>query len=173
MTTLLGDDIVATVEQDKVAGVHYTGTFVGGEVDGEVFDSNVGSDALYFLVGHHQMIPGFEQEIMGAEVGEAREFTLIPERAYGERSEEAIQQFPQEQFPEGEIIVGMGIMAQSDHGPIPGEITAVEDGLVTVDFNNQMAGKTLRFSVEVVEVRDATPEELEHGHYHDPSGHHH
>ncbi|MEC7694804.1 MAG: FKBP-type peptidyl-prolyl cis-trans isomerase, partial [Candidatus Thermoplasmatota archaeon] len=67
-----------TVEQDTVASVHYTGTFV----DGVQFDSSEGKDPLVFLVGHGQMIPGFEQEVLGAKVGEKREFTLTPDRAY-------------------------------------------------------------------------------------------
>ncbi len=158
------------IEQDMVAGVHYTGTFP----EGEVFDSSEGRDALYFLVGHRQMIPGFEEEMMGAAVGEKREFTLTPDRAYGEHDDGAIQVVPRDQFPpEMPLEVGVTMAAQTDQGPLPFTITAVDEENVTVDFNHQMAGKTLRFSVEVVEVRAATPEELAHGHVHGPGGHHH
>ena len=75
------------IEQDKVAAVHYTGTYP----DGEEFDSSKGKEPLHFLVGHQQMISGFEEEMMGAAAGEKREFTLTPDRAYGERQEGAIQ----------------------------------------------------------------------------------
>ncbi len=70
------------LEQDTVASVHYTGTHPDS---GEVFDTSEGRDPLMFLVGHGQMIPGFEEEMIGAEVGERREFTLEPDRAYGQR----------------------------------------------------------------------------------------
>ena len=159
-----------TIEQDTVASVHYTGTFV----DGEVFDSSEGRDPLLFLVGHGQMISGFEQEILGASVGEKREFTLTPDRAYGERDEDAVQQIESSQFPEGmELQVGMVVGAHSDQGPIQFTIKEIKDDLVTADFNHQMAGMTLRFNVEVIEVRPASEEELAHGHAHGPGGHHH
>ncbi len=159
-----------TIEQDSVASVHYTGTFV----DGEVFDTSEGRDPLSFIVGHGQMIPGFEQEILGAKVGEKREFTLTPDRAYGERDENAIQRIEKNQFPEGmELEVGMVVGAHSDQGPIQFTIKEIEGDLVTADFNHQMAGMTLRFNIEVVEVRSATDEELAHGHAHGPGGNHH
>ena len=157
------------IVNDTVASVHYTGTFP----DGEVFDSSEGRDPLTFLVGHGQMIPGFEQEMLGAEVGERRSFTLMPERAYGERDEEAVQQVPRDQFPEGmEIEEGMVLGAQSHQGPIQFSIVSVEGDSVMVDFNHQMAGKTLKFSVEVIGVRNASEEELAEGIVHGPDGSH-
>jgi FKBP-type peptidyl-prolyl cis-trans isomerase 2 len=102
------------------------------------------------------MISGFEQEMLGAEIGEKREFTLTPDRAYGERDEDAVQKVPRSQFPEEMAIeVGMVLGAQSEMGPIQFSVASVEDDSVTVDFNHQMAGKTLNFSVEVVDVRQA------------------
>ena len=154
------------IEENTVATVHYTGTL---PESGEVFDSSEGRDPLTFLVGHKQMIPGFEDEMLGAATGERREFTLEPERAYGQRMEEAVQQIEKEQF--GEIEPEVGMMLMSDIGPFT--VTAVDDKLVTVDFNHKLAGETLHFSVEVVEVRAATEEELAHGHAHGPGGHHH
>lgn len=159
-----------TVEQDSVATVHYTGTFV----DGVQFDSSEGKDPLVFMVGHRQMIPGFEQEILGAKVGEKREFTLTPDRAYGERDDGAIQKIERSQFPDGmELEVGMVVGAHSDQGPIQFTITEIDGEVVSADFNHQMAGKTLRFEVEVVDVRAASDEELAHGHVHGPGGHQH
>ena len=159
-----------TIEQDTVASVHYTGTFV----DGEVFDSSEGRGPLVFLVGHGQMISGFEQEILGASVGEKREFTLTPERAYGVRDEDAVQQIERSQFPEDmELHVGMVVGAHSDQGPIQFTIKEIDGDVVTADFNHQMAGMTLRFNVEVIEIRAASEEELAHGHAHGPGGHHH
>lgn len=148
------------IEQDTVACVHYTGTFPNGEV----FDSSKGREPLTYLVGHGQMIPGFEQEMLGADVGEKRDFTLTPDRAYGERDEGAVQEIPRDQFPEEmEIEEGMILGAQSHQGPIQFTIVSIEGGSITVDFNHQMAGKTLKFSVEVVSVRKASREELADG----------
>jgi FKBP-type peptidyl-prolyl cis-trans isomerase SlyD len=158
------------VEQDTVTTVHYTGTFP----DGEVFDSSEGGSPLAFLVGHGNMIAGFEKEMMGATAGEKREFTLTPDDAYGQRDEDAVQQMEKSQFPEGmELEVGMTLGAHSDQGPIQFSVSAIDGDLVTIDFNHQMAGKTLCFSVEVVEIRPATPDEVTHGHAHGPGGHHH
>ena len=157
---------MSTVEANAVATVHYTGTL---PESGEVFDSSEGRDPLTFLVGHKQMIPGFEEELMGAEKGERRTFTLEPERAYGQKMEEAIQTIPKDMFGDIEPEVGMTLM--SDVGPF--NVTAVDGDTVTVDFNHKLAGETLEFSVEVVDVRPASEEELTHGHAHGPGGHNH
>ena len=154
------------VEKDAVASVHYTGTL---PESGEVFDTSEGRDPLTFLVGHQQMIPGFEEELMGAERGERRTFTLEPERAYGEKIAEAVQQIPAEMF--GDITPEPGMTLMSDVGPF--NVVSVDGDTVTVDFNHKLAGETLQFSVEVVDVRAATEEEIAHGHAHGPGGHHH
>ena len=157
---------MTTIEKDAVASVHYTGTL---PESGEVFDTSEGRDPLTFLVGHKQMIPGFEEELMGAKKGERRTFTLAPERAYGEKIPEAIQQIPIGMF--GDIAPEPGMTLMSDVGPF--NVVSVEGETVTVDFNHKLAGETLQFSVEVVDVRAATEEELAHGHAHGPGGHHH
>lgn len=157
---------MTTIEKDAVASVHYTGTL---PESGEVFDTSEGRDPLTFLVGHKQMIPGFEEELMGAKKGERRTFTLEPERAYGGKIAEAVQQIPTEMF--GDITPEPGMTLMSDVGPF--NVVSVEGDTVTVDFNHKLAGETLQFSVEVVDVRAATEEELAHGHAHGPGGHHH
>ena len=163
-----------TVKPDIVASVHYTGTLPESE---EVFDSSEGRDPLTFLVGHHQMIPGFEEELQGAKVGERRVFTLSADRAYGERDDQAVMQIPREQFAQVEeeapLTEGAVLVAQMPHGPAPFTITSLDDETVTADFNHKLAGESLTFSVEVVELREATEEEIAHGHAHGPGGHHH
>ena len=163
-----------TLKENSVASVHYTGTLPDS---GEVFDSSEGRDPLTFLVGHRQMIPGFEEEMMGASVGERREFTLTPERAYGDRDDQAVLQIPRENFApleqEAKLEVGMQLVAQMPDGPSPFTIVELTEELVTGDFNHALAGKSLTFSVEVVELRDASEEELAHGHVHGPGGHDH
>tara|TARA_B100000745_G_scaffold106805_1_gene68322 strand:+ start:347 stop:874 length:528 start_codon:yes stop_codon:yes gene_type:complete len=158
---------MTAIEQDTVASVHYTGTFPDS---GEEFDSSRGGEPLTFLVGHKGMIPGFEREVMGAGVGDTRSFTLEPEDAYGMPSEENVAEVPRVQFPE-EMPLELGMMLMSDGGPF--RIVAITDDTVRCDFNNPMAGKTLHFEVEVMDVRAATPDELAHGHAHGPGGHHH
>ena len=162
-----------TVSGNMVASVHYKGTL---PENGEVFDSSEGREPLTFLVGHKQMIPGFEEEIMGAKVGETREFTLSSDRAYGDRDNDAVMEIPREQFTqlekEATLETGMQLVAQMPHGPSPFTITSLTEETVTADFNHALAGQSLTFSVEIVELREATEEELAHGHVHGPDGHH-
>ena len=162
-----------TVSENMVASVHYKGTL---PENGEVFDSSEGREPLTFLVGHKQMIPGFEEEIMGAKVGETREFTLSSDRAYGDRDNDAVMEIPREQFAqleqEASLETGMQLVAQMPHGPSPFTITSLTEETVTADFNHALAGQSLTFSVEIVELREATEEELAHGHVHGPDGHH-
>ena len=154
---------MSKIENNKVVRVHYTGTLPD---TGEVFDSSEGREALTFLVGHRQMIPGFERELMGKELGEKVEFTLSPEDAYGEHNPDAVQKVPLDMF--GNIKPEVGTTLMSDMGPF--RVTEVGEELITVDFNHALAGKSLTFNVEVVEVRDATEEEISHGHAHGPGG---
>lgn len=163
-----------TVTGDIIASVHYKGTL---PENGDVFDSSEGGEPLTFIVGHKQMIPGFEEEIMGAKVGETREFTLSAERAYGERDDTAVLEIPRAQFAqleeEASLEVGMQLVAQMPHGPSPFTITALTEEAVTADFNHTLAGQALTFSVEIVELREASDDEISHGHAHGPDGHHH
>ena len=162
---------MSVVEQNSVISVNYTGTFSNS---GEIFDTNIGGEPLIFLVGHGNMIEGFEQEMLGAAIGDTRQFTLTPERAYGHRDDDAVQNIPKSQFPEGmELEAGMVLGAQSEQGPIQFSVVEVGGDFVTVDFNHQMAGHTLHFSVEVVAIREATSDEQAHGHAHGPGHHHH
>ena len=163
------DEIV--VKNNTVARVHYTGTLPDS---GEVFDSSEGRDPLTFLVGHGKMIPGFERELMGAKIGERRTFTLAPEDAYGQPIDEAIMDVPRAQFAmieeQTELEVGMQLITQLPHGPAPFIVKALTDESVTADFNHKLAGESLTFSVEVVELREADESEIAHGHAHGPGG---
>ena len=151
------------IDNNTVARVHYTGTLPDS---GEIFDSSVDREPLAFLVGHKQMIPGFERELMGLAVGEKVEFTLSAEDAYGSHNPDAVQQVPKEMF--GGITPEIGMTLMSDLGPF--RVTEINGDLITADFNHALAGKSLTFNVEVVEVREATAEEISHGHAHGPGG---
>lgn len=150
------------IEKNTVVSVHYTGKFPESE---EIFDTSKEREPMEFLVGHKNMIEGFEQELLGAKKGDNREFTLLPERAYGHRNEDAIQEVPRDQFP-ADLEVGMMFQAQSDQGPMQFSINEISENSVKIDFNHPMAGKTLQFNVEVISIREASEEEIEHGHHH-------
>lgn len=160
------------IKNNMVASVHYTGTL---PESGEIFDTSEGKNPLTFLVGFKQMIPGFETELQGAKIGEKKTFTLSPAMAYGERDDQAILEIPRGQFAQLEqsspLEVGFQLVAQMPHGPAPFKITKLSDEFVTADFNHGLAGKSLTFEVEVVNIRPATEEELSHGHVHDDSSH--
>ena len=154
---------MSEISKNKVVRVHYTGTH---PESGEVFDSSEDREPLAFLIGQNQMIPGFERELMGKKQGDKVEFTLTPEDAYGAHDSNKVQQIPLETF--GGIAPEVGMTLLSDLGPFV--VTEITDQLATVDFNHALAGKSLTFNVEVVEVREATEEEITHGHAHGPGG---
>jgi len=158
---------MTTIDNDKVAMVHYRGTF---PEDGEEFDSSHDGEPLGYLVGHKNMIPGFEREMMGAKVGEKREFTLMTEDAYGEETEEAVMEIPAAEFPD-DLEMDLGMTLMSAMGPF--RVVGITDTTIKCDFNHPLSGRALKFEVEVVDVRDASEEELEHGHVHGEGGHQH
>jgi FKBP-type peptidyl-prolyl cis-trans isomerase SlyD len=162
-----------TIEKNKVVKMHYTGTFS----DGSVFDSSEGREPLEFIYGTGMIIPGLEEGLEGLDIGAKKKIENIPaSKAYGERSEQAMQEMPKSQLPEeiqSQLTVGMQLAAQGPHGAIPVVVAEIKDDTVVMDFNHPLAGKELNFEVEIVDVRDATKEELEHGHVHGPDGHHH
>jgi FKBP-type peptidyl-prolyl cis-trans isomerase SlyD len=155
---------MSTIEKNKVVSLHYTGTFE----DGSVFDSSEGKEPLEFIFGVGQIIPGLEEGIEGLKVGDKKKIENIdPSKAYGEKSDEAKQEVPKSQLPQDvEVEEGMQLAAQGPQGPIPVQVAEIKDDNVVIDFNHPLAGKTLNFDVEIVDIRDATQSELEHGHVH-------
>jgi|TARA_B100001741_G_scaffold126917_1_gene104556 FKBP-type peptidyl-prolyl cis-trans isomerase 2 len=155
-----GDEFMGknVIEKGMVVKVHYKGTL---PESGEVFDSSEGRDPLKFTVGKGEMIPGFEEELMGSSEGDNKTFTLTADRAYGHRDEEAILQIPRSQFTQLEeqttLEVGFQLVAQMPHGPAPFTIADLSDETVTADFNHALAGKDLTFEVDVVEVVASEP----------------
>ena len=145
------------IKENAVASVHYRGTLTR---NGEEFDNSAGGEPLTFLVGHDQMIPGFEAALMGKSAGDDVTFDLTPDEAYGERDPEAVQDVPLSQLPEG-INVGDQLAAQTPDGlVIPLTVVAVGEDVATLDANPDLAGEALTFEVRVLEVREASAEEL-------------
>lgn len=159
------------IAANKVVLIHYTLR----DDKGEILDSSDGNDPLAYLHGHQNIVPGLESELEGLSAGASKNVTVAPEDGYGKRREDAVQQVPLDEFPE-EIPreVGLQIFAEGPDGEhFPLWIKDVDDKNITLDGNHPLAGETLHFDVSVVEVRDASAEELAHGHVHGPGGHHH
>jgi FKBP-type peptidyl-prolyl cis-trans isomerase SlyD len=129
---------------------------------------------LAYLHGAGNIIPGLENALEGKKAGDSLKVTIAPEDGYGEKSEGLIQVVPKDMFQGVETVeVGMQFHAQTDHGMQVITVAAVDGNNVTVDGNHPLAGQTLNFDVKIIEVRAASPEELDHGHVHGAGGHHH
>lgn len=158
-----------TLEDNKVGLIEYTLTNAAGET----LDASEGNPLAY-LHGHGNLIPGLEKELAGKTVGDKFNTTVAAADAYGERVDGLIQTVPASMFQGVEKIdIGMRFEAQSEQGMHSVEVTAVENDQVTVDGNHPLAGLALTFDIEVVGVRSATDEEIEHGHAHGEGGHQH
>lgn len=153
-----------------VIGFHYT---LRDEL-GEVLDSSSGGDPLYILEGAQEIIPGLERELLGMRTGDRRAIAVKAADAYGDVNPELVVQVKRSQFPP-DAPLEIGEQFTVDAGEQAPVFTIIETDAdtVTVDGNHPMAGKDLFFDVEIVEVRDATQEELTHGHAHGPEGHGH
>jgi FKBP-type peptidyl-prolyl cis-trans isomerase SlyD len=160
-----------TIEQHKVVSIHYK---VVDIASGETIDSSEGAEPMTYLHGAQNIIPGLEKALDGKQVGDEFEVTVEAADAYGEYSEERIQKVPSEAFTGVENVEpGMAFTAQTEQGPVNLIVTEVEENIVTVDANHPLAGKALAFSVKVETIREASQEEIEHGHVHGPEGHQH
>lgn len=158
------------IADNKIVLIHYTLS----NLEDEVMDSSAGGEPLAYLHGKGNIVPGLEKELLGKTTGDKVNVEVSPEEGYGELNEELIQEVDRAAFEGVESIeVGMRFMAETAWGQQPVVVTAVTDETVIVDGNHPLADQSLKFDVEVVEVRDATEEELEHGHAHGEGGHHH
>lgn len=161
----------STVAADKVILMHYTLTNDAGEV----LDSSRDGEPLPYLHGHANIVPGLEAALEGKAAGEKLQVAVPPKEGYGERHDIPAQPVQREAFPaELEIAPGMQFFAEGPDGsPIPVWVEAVEGGNVMITGNHPLAGETLNFDVEIVSIRDASDDEIAHGHVHGPGGHHH
>jgi FKBP-type peptidyl-prolyl cis-trans isomerase SlyD len=143
--------------------------------DGEVIDASTSDDPMAYLHGADNIVPGLEQALTGKTVGFSGKVIVEPEDGYGEREDLEPQAVPRAAFPaDVKLVAGMQFMAEGPddtHAPI--WIDRVEGDQVFVDSQHPLAGKTLNFDVEVIAVREATENELSHGHPHGPDGHGH
>lgn len=154
---------------DMVVAMHYTLT----DDSGEVLDSSKQNEPLTYLHGNNNIIAGLEKALEGAQVGFKSKVTVPPAEGYGEINPKAIFEEPHASFsPDMQLAPGMQVHAEADHGPVTFTVVELTDTGVVLDANHPLAGKTLHFDVEIVDVRKATTEELDHGHVHTGHGHH-
>lgn len=158
------------IRANKVATIRYTLT----DNDGTIIDQSSDHEPFAYIQGIGNIIPGLEAALEGRTVGEQLKVTIPPEQGYGVRNDALTQQVPLDMF-EGvdKVQPGMRFHAQTNHGYDVVTVTAVDGNMVTIDGNHPLAGVTLNFDVTVLGVRDATEEELDHGHVHGEGGHHH
>ncbi|MDO4426764.1 MAG: peptidylprolyl isomerase [Moraxella sp.] len=161
---------MTTIANDTVVLFNYTLT----NAKGETLDASQGTPLAY-LHGHHNIIPGLESQLAGKSVGDKLVVTVAPEDAYGEYLAEAVQEVPRANFQGVDNIeAGMQFQTQTEDGHVMlVTVKDVTDDVVIVDGNHPLAGETLTFDVEIVEVRAATADEIAHGHAHGAGGHHH
>ena len=153
-----------------VASFHYTLT----NDEGEVLDSSQGREPLTYLHGGGNIVPGLEAQMAGHVAGDAFTAEVAAADGYGDYIAELVQIVPRASFSGvADLEVGMQFQAQTGQGSIAVTITAIEGDEVTVDGNHPLAGEALHFAVEIVEVREASVEEVLHGHVHGAGGHHH
>jgi FKBP-type peptidyl-prolyl cis-trans isomerase SlyD len=160
-----------SIKDNSAVSFHYSLT----DDEGQQLDSSAGKEPLAYLHGAGNIIPGLENALTGKAVGDSMTVAVSAAEGYGEVQQELIQDVPRTSFQGIEQIeVGMQFEAQTGQGgTVPVTVTAVTDETVTVDGNHPLAGKNLNFDVSIEAVRDATAEELEHGHVHGPGGHEH
>jgi FKBP-type peptidyl-prolyl cis-trans isomerase SlyD len=159
-----------TVQNGVVVSMEYT-----LKIDGEVIDSSEGHDPLEFLAGHSNIISGLESEMIGMKVGESKDVVVAPADGYGEYDDEAYLDVPKGQFPKDmPVEEGLELTVRDDAGQARyARIESVEGETVRLNFNHPLAGDELHFNVRVVNLREPTGEELEHGHVHQGGEHHH
>jgi peptidylprolyl isomerase len=141
---------MAQVKEGDVVRVHYTGKLTNGEQ----FDSSVGREPLEFTVGAGMMIKGFDAAMPGMNVGDKKTINIAPEDGYGEKSEEAIIEFPRENVPaDMKLEPGMSLSLSNQAGqPVPVTVVEVNDKFVILDANHFLAGQELVFDIELMEI---------------------
>ena len=158
------------ITKHKVVKIHYTLT----DDDGEVLDTSEGREPLEYLHGVGGIVPGLESVLEGKSIGDQIKVSVPPEDAYGEHDENLLHEVERSRF-EGidDLELGMQFQVDTDNGPMVVTVVEITDENVTVDGNHELAGVLLNFDVTVRGIRDATPEEIAHGHAHGEGGHEH
>jgi len=160
----------SVIADDVVVRMDYTLS-----VDGEVFETSTKSEPIEFIQGYGQIIPGLERELYGLMPGQSKEVFVASNDAYGDLDPDAMMDVPRSEFgADIPLEPGVEVQVKNEDGEVmDARISKVQGDTVELDFNHPLAGKDLVFDVKIVDLRDATPEELEHGHVHGDVGHDH
>ena len=157
------------IEKDRVVRFHYS----VAEAGGEPVETSRDREPLAILFGHGNIIPGLEKAMEGHEAGDKFGVDVAAADAYGERRDGLSQRIPKKHFGNQPLRPGMQVVLNTNVGPRAVTIEKVGMSVVDVDLNHPMAGKDLHFDIDIVDVREATAEELEHRHVHGDGGHQH
>lgn len=158
------------IESNKVVRMHYV---LKNDLK-EIVDSTEGREPLAYIQGNGHLISGLEAELEGKVAGDKISVSIPPEKAYGVRNDELVVNVSKSGFQgDQEPSVGMQVQVDTPDGQQLAHIDKIDGDTVTLDLNHPLSGETLHFDVEITEVRDATAEELDHGHVHGPGGHQH
>ena len=150
-----------SINENQVVSIHYELRNVD---NGEILDTNLNTTPLSFIVGKGQIIPGLEEKVKELAVGANADITVAAADAYGVYDDNAVQTLPKEQFAGLELSVGMTLYGQGEHGEtVQVAVKSFNDETVEIDFNHPLAGKDLLFAVSVIDVRDATADEMLNG----------
>ena len=158
------------IEKDRVVRFHYAVAESGGEA---VENSKEGGQPLAILFGRGNIIPGLEKAMDGHEAGDSFKAAVTAADAYGERRDGLTQRVPKKHFGNQRLVPGQQVVLQTNFGPRAVTVQKVGHSVVDVDLNHPMAGKDLEFDIEIIEVREASEEEIAHGHVHGECGHAH
>lgn len=157
------------IEQNKVIKLHYKLT-----ENEEELETTIGGDPILYLHGHNNMLAGIESALEGKTTGDVVTITLEPKDAYGEAQDPVPRRVPRKHIlTKGKLKPEMIVDVNTTEGAVPAKVLKV--GLKTVDVDSQhpYCGKTLTFDIEILDVREASKEEISHGHAHGAGGHHH
>ena len=157
------------IAKNNVATINYRLS----DRQGKLIDESTDRDPVVYLHGVGNLVPGLERALEGKSKGDSLSVVVPPEDGFGERDDALVQEVPRDRFEADSIEVGMQFQARTPAGVRVFRVVDIKDDTVRVDGNHELAGETLHFDVQVLDVRAALPEEIEHGHAHGPGGHHH
>lgn len=159
-----------TIETNRVVSMHYTLK----NAEGNVLDSSANREPLAYIQGIGNLIPGLEAQLEGKAKGDKVAAEVEPNDAYGEIREDLFHVVPKSGFQGDEALVtGIQVQLETEHGPMVATVSKIDGDDVTLDLNHPLAGQKLFFDVEIMDVREASQDELDHGHVHGPGGHQH
>jgi FKBP-type peptidyl-prolyl cis-trans isomerase SlyD len=159
-----------TIDTNNVVTFHYSLR----DEQGALIESSEGKSPVVYMHGHGNIVPGLEREMTGKQSGAKFTATVPPDQAYGLRDDNAVQRVPLKHLnTRGRLVPGQMVAVNTSQGARHARVLKVGHFNVDLDLNHPLAGRTLVFDIEIVDVRGATQEELQHGHAHGPGGHEH